>query len=510
MNIRRTNDNKIERTRTKTAKTPRKKHLLPLAIIFLSLALLHHLTAQPVAADHHEENGPRYKNVILFVTDDLSPDLGCYGNPVIKTPHLDALARQGTRFGRAFATTASCSASRSVILSGLHNHATWQYGHEHGVNHFRTKADLPTLPVLLSKAGYHTVRIGKFHVAPTETYRFDEIRGVHPRSTIEMAESLRAPLSREQDKPLFIYCATSDPHRGNGPAKEIATTPNRFGNPKPGESYPQVSEVSYRAEDVIVPAFLPDTPECRAELAQYYQAVSRVDAGIGRLMEIVKDTGHEDDTLVIFTSDHGIAMPGAKTTAYEPGLQVPMIVRHPQATKRGGKNDSLVSLVDLVPTILDYAGAYDAERDAKRYHGRSFLKATLGEEDPGPEEIYASHTFHEIQMYYPMRVVRTDRYKLIWNIAHQLPFPFASDLWSATTWQAQYKKGADAPYGKKTVGQYIQRPRFELFDLKLDPHETRNLADDPAHAKRIAELKQKLRTFQQRTGDRWVRKWEYE
>ena len=471
----------------------------------LTLLILLSTTSSSVVAAE-----PPFKNVILFVTDDLSPDAGCYGNSVIKTPNIDRLARGGTLFTRAFATTASCSASRSVILSGLHNHATRQYGHEHGPSHFRTRDDLATLPVMLSEAGYHTVRVGKFHVAPASTYKFDQAIGVHPRSTIKMAESLRGILSKKQDKPLFLYIATSDPHRGGGIAKELAQQPNRFGNLPPGSSYSGVEEVTYDPKDVIVPPFLPDTPTCRAELAQYYQAASRIDTGLGRLLDIVKETGHDRDTLIIFTSDHGIAMPGAKTTAYEPGLHVPMIVRHPAATARGTKTDGMVSLVDLVPTILDYAGQYDAKEDAGRFHGRSFLSAARGEEDKGPAEIYASHTFHEIQMYYPMRVIRTQQYKLIWNIAHPLPFPFASDLWAAPTWQVQYRQGMNAPYGKRTVGQYIHRPRFELFDLVADPNEANNLAGNPAHAKTLEELKKKLRAFQLRTDDRWARKWEYE
>ena len=109
-----------------------------------------------------------------------------------------------------------------------------------------------------------------------------------------------------------------------------------------------------------------------------------------------------------------------------------------------------------------------------------------------------------------MRVVRSRNYKLIWNIAHPLPFPFASDLWIAPTWQTQYEQGLNAPYGAKTVGSYIQRPEFELFNLEVDPDEGTNLAEDPAHADMLAKMKTKLKAFQQRTDDPWQRKWRYE
>ena len=113
-------------------------------------------------------------------------------------------------------------------------------------------------------------------------------------------------------------------------------------------------------------------------------------------------------------------------------------------------------------------------------------------------------------MYYPMRVIQGRQYKLIWNIAWPLPFPFASDLWAAPTWQRQLELGNDAPYGQRTVGEYVQRPEFELFDLEADPFEGNNLAQDPAYAEVLAEMKECLRTEQRRTNDPWVMKWEYE
>ena len=156
-----------------------------------------------------------------------------------------------------------------------------------------------------------------------------------------------------------------------------------------------------------------------------------------------------------------------------------------------------------------------AAKNARRYkkgtfHGRSFLPVVGQCTAEGWDTVYASHTFHEIQMYYPMRVVRERQYKLIWNIAHPLPFPFASDLWAAPTWQAQYKQGPDAPYGKKTVHSYIQRPEFELYDLQQDPHEGTNLSDSPEHQETLARLKTKLKAFQETSKDPWIMKWKYE
>lgn len=469
------------------------------------------------------------KNIVLFVSDDHGKTAGCYGNSVVETPNMDQLAAEGALFTNAFATTASCTASRSVILTGLHNHHTGLYGHMHFPNSFRAYEDLKSLPVLLNQGGYRTGTVGKYHVAPKEVFDFetfittddlsinvDYASANFGRNTVMMADASKRFINEPDERPFFLYFCTSDPHR----SADVGG-PNRFGNQD--EGFEGVTPVTYSEEEVIVPPFLPDTKECREELAQYYQSVSRVDQGLGRLIQHLKDAGVYDNTLIIYMSDHGMAFPGAKTTTYDPGLNSPLIVRSPDVEKRGVITDALVSWTDITPTILDFAGIdapfpyalIEAEKNRpggtiEDFDGRSFL-STLEQESPeGFDEIYASHTFHEIQMYYPMRVVRDRNYKLIWNIAWQLPYPFASDLWAAQTWQAQYQQGLDAPYGRKTVGEYIQRPQFELYDIANDPSEETNLALNPLNMELLATYQAKIKSFQERTHDRWVRKWEYE
>ena len=466
--------------------------------LILSLVLLLSLSIAAVAA-------PR--NVVLIVTDDQGQDAGCYGNPVLKTTNLDALAADGTRFKYAYCTTASCSPSRSVILTGLFSHANGQYGLEHADHHFRSFDDVRSLPVMLSAAGYRTARVGKFHVGPESVYHFDQALPGNTRNPVAMANQCRQLIEEKSDKPFFIYFCTGDPHRAEV-AKWLPHRPNSFGNKPPGESYLGVEPVRYKPEEVIVPPFLPDTPACRAELAQYYESVSRVDAGLGRLIEILKQAGRYDDTLIIYLSDNGIPFPGAKTSAYEPSLRLPCVVRNPNTTKRGVVSDALVSWVDIAPTILEFTGV--PAPSAAKLHGRSFLPILDQEQPVGWDEMYASHTFHEVTMYYPMRAVRSGRYKLIWNIAYPLPFPFASDLWSSATWQDSLKRGDDFVYGKRTIKNLVQRPQFELYDLEADPGEVNNLANDPAHHETLTSLQQKLRDFQKRTGDPWELKWERE
>ena len=483
------------------------------------------------------------RNIVLVVTDDEGQTLGCYGDPIAVTPGIDGLARDGTMFLNAYATTPSCSASRSVILAGLHNHKTGQYGHQHNFHKFSSFHNLVglTLPRVLKRAGYRTAHIGKYHVAPEEVYRFETYLRGDARNPVQMAEQCREFVTDRSDaRPFFLYFATSDPHRGGGRdrASTLELKPDLFGNKPDRGSHPGVREVFYDPGKVPVPPFLTDSPETREELAQYYQSVSRIDRGLERLVEILKESDLYERTLIVFTSDHGVAFAGAKTTVFEPGLRVPFVVRNPYEEKRGVVSEALISHVDITPSLLDFAGGLDPEgngprdwidpdryweergeavkenrggrRQFRTYHGKSWV-AILG--DPGAEHwerIFASHTFHEIQMYYPMRVVRDKMYKLIWNIAHPLPFPFASDLWAASSWQAQYREGMDAPYGGKTVGQYINRPRFELYDMRKDRNETTNLAGDPRFAEVLKQYQEQLKTLQKETHDPWIMKWDYE
>lgn len=450
-------------------------------------------------------------NIVLIVSDDHGTDaLGCYGNPVIKTPSLDALASDGIRFTNAFSTVSSCSPSRSVILTGMQNHANAMFGLAHDFHHFSSLDSVKSLPVILSEKGYETIRIGKYHLAPEDVYKFDRVlsKGAAndnsslARSPVEMAEKCGDIFLAEREKPFFLYFCTDDPHRGlpfnSWPA------PNPFGNRK--EGYPGVIPTTYDPEDVIVPSFLPDIPECRAELAQYYQSVNRLDQGVGKLIDLLKKAGIYENTLILYISDNGIAFPGVKTTLYDPGTKLPCIVKLPQLKNKGQITDAMISWVDITPTILDYAGILPVGNE---FHGRSF-KPVLDNPaiSQGWDEVYASHSFHEVTMYYPMRVVRTRRYKLIWNIAYKLDYPFAWDLHESTTWKGIVNRGI-GQIGKRKVSDFIHRPEFELYDVKDDPDELINLAYNPSYSSILEHLKEKIKDFQKRTNDPWLYKWEY-
>ncbi|MCP4190814.1 MAG: sulfatase [Planctomycetaceae bacterium] len=483
------------------------------------------------------------KNILFIITDDESPTLGCYGDPIAVTPAIDAIAEDGMIFRNAFATTASCSASRSVIMSGLHNHRNGQFGHQHHFHKFASFHDVVSLslPRVMDGAGYRTGQIGKYHVAPEPVYHFETYLKGNSRNAVQMAEQCREFINDGSDnRPFFLYFATSDPHRGGGTDKtsQRELKPDLFGNKPNDGSYPGVKEVFYDPNQVPVPPFLPDTADTREELAQYYQSCSRIDQGIARLVQILKEANLYDKTLIVFTSDHGMAFAGGKTTVYEGGLRVPMVVRDPYQSVRGVESNALISHIDITPTLLDFAGGLNHKTNGPKnmidankfwksrgealkenrngnkkfdhYHGKSWLPSLADATARHHDTIFASHTFHEIQMYYPMRVVRDNYYKLIWNIAHPLPYPFASDLWAASSWQAQWAQGKDAPYGNMTVGRYVQRPEFEFFDVRNDPHETVNLAESEEHQQVLKQYKAKLKAMQKSMDDPWIMKWDYE
>jgi len=436
------------------------------------------------------------RNVILIVADDLGRQLGCYGDRAARTPQIDALAADGTRFDLAFCTTSSCSPSRSVILTGLQNHANGQYGLQHASHNFSTRSFVKSLPVLLGQASYRTCSLGKVHVQPEELYRFDRYANdgiAGGRNCVRMAENAEKFMREEDTRPFFIYFCPTDPHRAQ----------KGFAN---DDKYPGVTPVKFDPQSIPVPHYLPDRPEVRAELAEYYESIARVDQGVGRLVKALKATGHFDDTLILFLSDNGPPFPGAKTNLYDAGTRLPLIVRSPAQKNRGVISQALVDWTDIAPTILEWTGI---KPPPYPLHGRSLLPILQDSTPEGRDEIYQSHSFHEVTMYYPMRSIRTRKFHYILNLAHHLPYPFASDLFDSPTWQGVLKR-QDTKYGSRTVEAYIHRPREELYDLESDPQEVVNVADHPEHAKVLAEMREKLAAWQKKTNDPWLIKYEHE
>jgi N-sulfoglucosamine sulfohydrolase len=429
------------------------------------------------------------KNVVLIVADDLGRQLGCYGDPVIKSPNIDGLAKRGVRFPHAYATVSSCSPSRASIYTGLYTHQNGQYGLQHPPHSQQCHAWVQGLPNLLRAAGYFTGLIGKFHVGPDSSFQFNRLMTkTKGRDVNSFAQLAREFLKDTEKKPFFLVVAYQDPHR----AKQGFGNEPFVGDPK---------EVKYDPKKVIVPYHLPDCEAVRKDLAEYYQSVTRMDRGVGLILEVLRETGTLDETLIIFISDNGIPFPGAKTTLYNAGINLPLIIAGP-GIPQGRTNNAMVSYIDLTPTILDVAKAKQPQYKFK-LPGRSILPIVNDDNPKGWDTVFGSHQFHEITMYYPMRTIVTPKYKLIINLDHQKAYPFASDLWGSPSWQNVRKTG-EKMMGLRPVASYLQRPKEELYDLSSDPNELKNLAADSAHVQALGDLRQRLRTWQQETGDPWT------
>jgi N-sulfoglucosamine sulfohydrolase len=428
-------------------------------------------------------NAGNRPNIILYVTDDQgSLDAGCYGNSVIKTPGLDNLASQGMRFTNGFAAVSSCSSSRACLLTGLYSHANGQYGLHHSFHNFYSLPNIKSLPALLAEAGYRTIIAGKYHVGPSSVYPFQHAvnRYLDEGATYilpdEAAELCREFIAAKSDQPFFLYFCPKEPH---------------------SPFYRQKAD-PIDAEDVIMPPYLADTPVFRERMAKFYMSMQQADLGLVKLIEILKETKQWDRTIIVFCSDNGAPFPGAKTNLYDPGIRLPLVIRTPSMKQEALVSDAMVSWVDITPTLLDLAAVDVAD---VKFQGRSFASILKGEKSDLWNEIYASQTFHQVTFYYPMRAIRTRRYKLIWNVEYVLNYP--GPVIENRSLFAESKK----VFAKRSIQSYVKRPQFELYDLEKDPDEVVNLAANEAYADIFEDLTLKLKNFIETTNDPWAIKW---
>lgn len=433
------------------------------------------------------------RSVLFLIADDWSRIARCYGNDVIRTPNVDRLAGEGVVFDYAFCTSPSCAVSRACILTGLHSHTHGQYGHCHGIHGFRTHEGVKSTPGILREAGFATACIGKKHVSPDSVYPFDYEPRVDARSPADMAARVTEFLTNIAGRPFYLHVGSAHPHRaGQG-----------FGNDRTPAG---VTPGSYSPEEVAVPGFLPDLPEVRADLADYYESVSRWDQVVGSVVGALRQSGRADDTLIVITTDHAMPFPGAKASSFDSGHHCPLIVIDPTQPTRGIRNQALMNWVDFCPTFLDWCDIDHPDRlDA--LPGRSLLPILADESGrPGDgawEETFLSHCFHEVTNYYPYRALRGRRYKYVRNLAHELPTPLPSDLFRSRTWTAVRAEGI-SELGERPLDGFVHQSREALFDMQEDPNESTDLIGDPEYAELVADMRRKVMAFRVETRDPWL------
>ncbi|XP_029950991.1 N-sulfoglucosamine sulfohydrolase [Salarias fasciatus] len=480
------------------------------------------------------------RNVLLIIADDAGFETDVYNNSAVHTPHLHALAQRSVVFSNAFTSVSSCSPSRSAILTGLPQHQNGMYGLHQGVHHFNSFDEVQSLPLLLNKANVHTGIIGKKHVGPGAVYPFDFAFTEENSSVLQVGRNItRIKLlvrrffqlhkegnsvqrensdgrvnPNEEDKPFFLYVAFHDTHRCGHSQPQYGSFCEKFGNGEMGMGrIPDWTPVYYTPEQVKVPPFVQDTPTARADLAAQYTTVSRLDQGIGLVLQELKEAGYENDTLIIYSSDNGIPFPNGRTNLYRSGTAEPMLVSSPEHRERWGEtSQAYVSLLDITPTVLDWLSvpypSYSlpgSPSSPVQLTGRSLLPA-LESEPAGWHTVYSSQSLHEVTMYYPTRSVQQGAYHLLHNLHYRMPFPIDQDLYVSPSFQDLLNRTRlqQPTHWFKSLQQYYYRERWELYDTRTDPLETKNLASDPAFGAVLESLRQSLQKWQWETGDPWV------
>ncbi|MBC8152020.1 MAG: sulfatase [Bacteroidetes bacterium] len=412
-------------------------------------------------------------NLVLMISDDQSAaNLGCYGDKLARTPNLDKLANQGTRFTRAYCTSPQCSPSRATMLTG-------RYPHEVGASRLAVNVlpdFLPTTLVAQLKAqGYYTVAIGKVH----QTGIQDQFDQYLPKLTLAAVTDFFA--NRPKDRPFFLWVGSTDPHR---PYKNGTFSPPT--DPK----------------QVIVPNYLVDTPGTRQDLSWYYDAIARLDQQCGWVLDALTTGKLDPQTVSAFTSDNGLPFARAKASLYEAGVRLPLLIRQANGsatltTKQMATSDSLVSLLDLPRTLLDLVGVAAPER----WKGRSLRPLLEGKSSPQPPYQFLERNWHDT--WSPARGVVSTRYKFIVNYRPEATYLQTLDKEQAQSWMDLDSLNRVGKLRSQLADFYFKSPRpmVELYDMQTDPGEWRNLADDPAHASVRQQMQQALQRWMRETGD---------
>jgi arylsulfatase A-like enzyme len=409
-------------------------------------------------------------NILFIISDDHSAAyLGCYGDPHIRTPHLDRLAASGIRFDRAYVVSPQCSPSRTALMSGRTPHAVGG-----SRLHATYRPELPGVVDALQSRGYFTGAFRKVHLGAAFEKRFDHYGG--------LAEFFgKSPASR----PFFLWAGFTEPHRPYGPK-----TAPRLHDPA----------------KVRVPPFLPDTAAVREDLAFYYDSIAKLDAQCGELLDLLERKGLSGNTAVFFMGDNGMPYPRAKATLYQPGICVPLLVRWPGRVKPGAVSRELVSSLDLPATWLDIAGA----KPLSAMEGQSLLPVMDGRPHPAREFVFTERNWHDT--WDPMRGVISQRYSLIVNYRPEVSYRGSLDHVNGPEWNnqagfrvwnsiaAEHKAGRLRPELSRSL---FGKPRslYELYDLQNDPAELRNLAEDPAHQETLARMRAALTRWMNETND---------
>jgi arylsulfatase A-like enzyme len=412
-----------------------------------------------------ESEGLKLKNIVYIHTHDTGRYIQPYGYN-IPTPNLMKLAQEGVLFRNVYSGAPTCSPSRSALMTGMAAHSCGMIGLAH--RGFRLNDYSQHLVQFLNSNGYDTTLCGVQHEGATPEIGYSrvlpDIRGrgtSHSEKDYARANNAAEFLKQPRKEPFFLSLGFVNTHRAY---------------PEPAENIDP---------DYITPPFpFPDTRQTREDMAAYMTSARVVDDCVGTVLDALRDAGLEQNTLVIFSTDHGIAFPHMKCNLYDTGIGVSLIMKFPEPMERKYARDALVSQIDLFPTLCDYLGLGQPDW----LQGKSMMPLLEGKADQIREEIFAEVTFHAA--YEPMRCVRTDRYKLIRFYDDHAVVPSNMDDGTSKTFVLDHG-----------LMQYAKREKEMLFDLYLDPVERVNLAKDEKYRAVYEDLSARLDRWMQDTND---------
>jgi len=454
-------------------------------------------------------NGPRL-NVLLLTADDMNfdtPDIVRGIAPDV-TPNLDLLSKSALRFVYSHVTVAVCQPSRETLMTG-------RYPCRSGANGFvPVNADCPTLQESLHAAGYELGILGKVsHLKPYEKFPWDYQKdaddlhmGRDPESYYKSATEFFAK-AKQDHKPFFLMANSHDPHRPFAGSKRDIKANTEPGTAKrssgePGDAvapmpHPDPKRI-YTADEVRVPGFLPDLPDIRTELAQYASSCHRCDETLGKVLQALKESGMEDNTVIFFLSDNGMSFPFAKANCYLTSTRTPLMVRWPGHTKPGSvDNEHLVASIDFMPTVLDILKI----APPPGMDGKSYVPLLNGQPQDGFDHVFTNYDRGaNMKLFLNMRCVQDHHFGYIYN-DWSGKVDYMADNMSDLTFAAMKEAGKTNSDIANRADFYVHRVPEELYDLEKDPDCLTNLAGDPAYAKTLVAYRTQLLGNLKATGD---------
>lgn len=412
-------------------------------------------------------------NILFMISHDTGRYLGCYGRTV-ETPSIDALAEKGVRFDQYFCPAPQCSPSRGSILTGLYPHNHGMIGLAH--LGFSMHPGVATLPKELGKQGYETALIGFSHetidepdsrlTSSTSKLGYDKVLPVPgdrgPQVADKVLDYLHEKAEAKDEKPFFASVGFFETHRDFDEYEAIADPVHR----------------------VVPPSYLPDTPQVREDFALLHGSAKVLDQSIGRILRGLEESGLSDNTLVIYTTDHGIAFPRAKGTLMDAGLETALIMYYPGQIAGGLVMNQLLCNIDLMPTLLEFAGA----EIPQGLDGSSFLGLFKSDTQVKPRDHFFSElTWHD--QYHPMRGVRTESYKYIRNFEDGPSVYLPLDIHRSLSGQVVREE------------YYTPNVPEELYSLQDDPLESNNLVHVPEYQQVLIELRDRVDVWMKTTND---------